>query len=125
MELLIEKIFAFVFILIGLSHALHPAPWVDFFSWLKTKSFGAFIVIIYTLPVAVVIVAFHNDWQLKPSLFITLAGWTMLVKCLIYAVYPASFVKVINKGSLKRSLVVVGIFFIIASIAMLADIYLL
>src|SRR5258705_4613268 len=96
-EILIEKIFGFAFLLVGLSHLLQPMPWVEFFAWLRSKSFGAFIVVIYTLPIAVVIVAFHNNWELKPGLFITLAGWIMLGKSAIYSVYPYSFNHVAKK----------------------------
>jgi hypothetical protein len=125
MEILIEKIFAFVFLLIGLSHLLQPAPWVDFFCWLRSKSFGAFIVVIYTWPVAIVIVTFHNSWELRPAVFITLAGWSMLVKCAIYALHPATFNRVAAKGFSVRNSVIAGSVFIGASSALLVDIVLL
>jgi hypothetical protein len=125
MELLLEKIFAFVFMLVGFSHLLQPAPWVDFFSWLRSKSFGAFIVVIYTLPIAIVIITFHNSWQLRPSLFITVAGWIMLIKCTVYAVYPRAFNRVATKGFSFRNSVIGGVVLIAASSALLVDIYVL
>jgi len=124
MEILIEKIFAFVFLLVGFSHLLQPAPWVDFFCWLRSKSFGAFIVVIYTLPVSIVIIAFHNNWQLRPSVFITLAGWIMLVKCTIYAVHPKTFNRVATKGFSVRNSLIAGIVLIGVSSALLADLFL-
>jgi len=124
MELVIEKIFAFVFLLVGASHLVQPGRWMEFFAWLRTKSFGAFIVVMYTLPVALVIVAFHNEWTIGPSLFITLAGWIMLVKCVVYALYPHSFNKVASKGTSVRNFKIAGIVAIIASLAVLLDIYL-
>lgn len=125
MEILIEKIFAFVFLLVGLSHLLQPTRWSEFFLWLRSKPYGAFIVVIYTLPVAVIIIAFHNEWGLKPALFVTIAGWIMLVKCVIYALYPASFNRVAKEGASNKGITAAGIVAIIFSAAMLADIYLL
>lgn len=124
MEILIEKIFSFVFLIVGLSHLLQPARWVDYFIWLRSKSFGAFVVLIYTLPVAIVIIVFHNDWRLRPALFITLAGWIMLVKCILYAVYPQSFNRVAKKGMTIRNSIIAGIIFIAASSVVLVDTYL-
>jgi uncharacterized protein YjeT (DUF2065 family) len=125
MQLLMEKIFGFVFMLVGLSHLLQPTRWSDFFSWLRAKPFGAFIVVIFTLPVSVVIIAFHNDWDLRPSLFLTLAGWIILVKCVIYALYPAAFNRVATKGASNKGFAMAGIAIIVLSAAMLTDIYLL
>src|SRR5258705_7070756 len=124
MEILIEKIFAFVFLLIGLSHLLQPGRWSEFFSWLRARSFGAFIVIIYTLPVAVVIIAFHNDWDLRPAFFVTIAGWIMLVKCVIYALYPSSFNRVATKGASNKGIAIAGIIAIVLSAAIIVDIFL-
>ncbi len=124
MELLLEKIFALVFLLVGFSHLLQPTPWVEFFAWLRSKSFGAFVVVMYTLPIAIVIVIFHNKWTLRPALFITLAGWIMLVKCVIYAVYPRSFNRVAKKGFNPRNSIIGGILLIVASTASLIDIFL-
>ena len=124
MEIVIEKIFAFVFLLVGLSHLLQPVRWMEFFTWLRTKSFGAFIVVMYTLPVAVVIIVFHNDWRVRPALFITLAGWIMLVKCMIYAVYPRAFNQVSTKGLSIRNFIIAGILSGVASLTVLWDIYL-
>ena len=124
MELLIEKIFAFVFMLVGLSHLLQPAAWVDFFAWLRSKTYGGFIVVIYTLPIAIVVIVFHNEWALRPSVILTIAGWIMLVKCVIYAVYPVAFTRTATKGFSARNSVIAGITGIVIGALVFADSYL-
>jgi hypothetical protein len=124
MQLQIEKIFGLVFLLVGASHVLHPQRWVDFFTWLRSKTYGAFIVVIYTLPIAVILVALHNEWKPAPALFLTFAGWIMLVKCVVYALYPAAFNRVSKKGASAKGIAAAGIVAIIFSAVMLGDIYL-
>ena len=124
MENIVDKIFAFVFVLVGLSHLLQPAAWLDFFAWLKSKTYGGFIVVIYTLPIAIVLVVFHNEWVLRPPVILTLAGWVMLVKCVIYAVYPAAFTRTATKGFSARSSVLAGITRIVIGTLLFADCFL-
>jgi hypothetical protein len=121
MQLLLERIFGFVFLLVGLSHLLQPGPWVDFFKWLRSKTYGGFVVVIYTLPIAIVIVTFHNRWELRSSLILTLAGWIMLVKCVIYAVYPIAFSRTATRAFTARSSVIGGIILIAVSLLLLLD----
>jgi hypothetical protein len=121
MQLLLERIFGFVFLLVGLSHLLQPGPWVDFFKWLRSKTYGGFVVVIYTLPIAIVIVTFHSRWELRSSLILTLAGWIMLVKCVIYAVYPIAFSRTATRAFTARSSVIGGIILIAVSLLLLLD----
>jgi hypothetical protein len=48
----------------------------------------------------------------------------MLVKCSIYAVYPAAFAKTAEKGFSARNSVIGGIILIIISLAIAADAFL-
>lgn len=123
--MLLEKIFAFVFILVGLSHSLQPGVWVDFFVWLRSKTYGAFIVVMYTLPIGLVIVAFHNQWQWRPAVILTIAGWIMIIKSAIYAVYPVAFTRTATKGFSSRNSVIAGTVIITCGLLLLTDVYLL
>ena len=125
MENIVDKIFAFVFVLVGLSHLLQPAAWVDFFVWLRSKTFGGFIVVIYTLPIAMVLIVFHNQWTLRPSIVLTIAGWIMLVKCVVYAIYPVAFTRTATKGFSARNSVIAGITGIVIGVLLFTDSYLL
>jgi hypothetical protein len=109
--------------LVGFSHALHPAPRVEFFAWLRSKTFGAFIVVIFTLPIAVFIIVFHNQWQRRPAIVMTIAGWIMVVKCVTYAIFPSAFSRVAKKGASKKGIAAAGILAMAASTAILAAIY--
>ncbi len=121
MEVLVDKIFAGVYLLVGLSHLLQPAAWLEFFKWIRSKSFGGFIVVMYTLPIAIVIIVFHNNWELRPSLFVTIAGWIMLIKCSLYALYPQSFIRVATKGLSVRNSIIGGVVLIAVSSVLLID----
>lgn len=84
------QIFAIVnFVVIGLSHALRPKVWADFFAILvKQGEAGVFAAAFLSLSFGSLIVAFHNVWTGIP-LVLTLLGWAQVAKALIYFAFPA------------------------------------
>ena len=42
----------------------------------------------FTLPAGMIILSFHNNWVLDFPVFITLAGWVMTLKSLLYLFFP-------------------------------------
>jgi hypothetical protein len=103
MELLAEQLFARVYGLVGLSHLLQPHPWMAFFEWLRSRPFGGFIVVMYTLPIGIAILLVHPNWSIKPSVIVTLAGWLMVAKSVLYALHPSSFEIAAKKGFTVRN----------------------
>lgn len=85
------------FLIIGLSHILRPKAWIDFFKLLlKLNHTGAFINGFITLPVATLIISFHNVWTGIPAL-LTVMGWAYILKATIAFCFPA-----VSLRSMKR-----------------------
>ncbi len=77
------------FIIIGLSHILQPKAWIAFFKLLIRQHYtGAFINGFITLPIATLIISFHNVWTGIPVL-LTVMGWAYILKATIAFCFPA------------------------------------
>ena len=122
METLVSLFFAGLFLVIGISHSFHPGKWVRFFHALRQLDYGALVVIMYTLPAGLVICLFHNKWTLAPSLFITVAGWVMTIKRLVYAVHDKGFFKLVSQpAKLERNLRITGVSMALLSLGVLVE----
>jgi hypothetical protein len=84
----IETIVSSLFLIFGVSHAVRPQSWADFFAALKRTGFAQLIIPMYTLPMGLLIVVCHNRWAWGWPLFITLAGWGMTIKSGVYLLLP-------------------------------------
>ena len=92
---------AFLFILVGLSHILHPRRWSDFFIELFKTAAPSFVISAFTLPLGLVIVCTHNVWRRDLSLILTIYGWAAVFKGSLYALAP-SFVHGFVTNKIKR-----------------------
>ncbi|MGH9146553.1 MAG: hypothetical protein ACRD1Q_07580, partial [Vicinamibacterales bacterium] len=64
MERSVEILAIVLFGVIGLSHVVQPRAWVDYFIFIRGKrETGAFIDGFLHLPVAALIIGFHNVWS--------------------------------------------------------------
>jgi hypothetical protein len=73
---------------VGLSHALQPLAWVEFFVWLRSQGRCAvFLEGLLTLNCGALVVAFHNVWTGLPVV-ITLIGWGMVLKATVRLAAP-------------------------------------
>ena len=109
------QIYAIInFVVIGLSHALRPRAWVDFFVFLRERGeAGVFASAFLSLIFGSIIVAFHNVWSGIP-LVLTLLGWAQVLKALIYFAFPAYGLRKLQVPSSERAWVFVppGILFL-------------
>jgi hypothetical protein len=102
MERSVEVLAAILFGVIGLSHLTQPKAWVDFFVLLRGKrEAGALIDGLLNLPLAGVIIAFHNVWSGVP-LILTLIGWALLIKSLIRFCLPHQALRAMARVSMER-----------------------
>jgi hypothetical protein len=83
------QIYALInFTVIGLSHALQPRAWVEFFAAVRNHGkAGVFGFAFVTLIFGSIIVAFHNVWSGLPMV-LTIMGWGQVIKALIYFAFP-------------------------------------
>ena len=102
MERSVEIVAIILFGVIGLSHLLQPKAWVEFFILLRSKAeAGAFVDGFLHLPMAGVIIAFHNVWSGIPVV-LTLLGWGFLIKSLIRFCLPTQALRLMARVSVER-----------------------
>ena len=103
MERSVEVLAIVLFGVTGLSHILQPKAWVEFFILLRNSGeTGAFVDGFLNLPVAGVIIGFHNTWVGLPAV-LTLVGWGLLIKSLIRFCAPKLALRVMARVSAERS----------------------
>ena len=98
------EVFAVIwFGVFGLSHVLQPRAWAEFFLLLRGKgASGAFVDGFVNLPVAALILAFHQTWSGIP-LVLTLVGWALLIKSLIRFCAPSVALRVMARLSVESA----------------------
>src|SRR5262245_39630374 len=102
MERSVEIVASILFGVIGLSHLLQPKAWAEFFILLRSKAeAGAFVDGFLHLPMAGVIIAFHNVWSGIPVV-LTLLGWAFLIKSLIRFCLPTQALRMMARVSVSR-----------------------
>lgn len=112
MELAVMRLAIVCFFVIGVSHIAQPRVWAQFFIDMRSKGeVGSFLNALLHFPLGVVIVSFHNVWSGLPVV-LTLIGWSLVVKSLVYFVFPGHGVKMLARVSMERSagFIVAGLF---------------
>ena len=103
MERSVEVFAIILFGVLGLSHILQPKAWAAFFILLRGKGeAGAFVDGLVNLPLAGVIIGFHNIWSGIP-IVLTLVGWGLLIKGLIRFCAPKLGLRMMARVSVERS----------------------
>jgi hypothetical protein len=95
---LIARFFSVSLFLVGLSHVIQPRLWRDFFLKIKGTGVAGLIIAMYTLPQGLLIVLGHNIWVLDIPVIITICGWGMTIKSILYALLPNRAEAVIPEG---------------------------
>ena len=103
MERSVEVFAVIWFGVIGLSHILQPKAWAEFFILLRGQGeAGAFVDGLLNLPIAGIIIGFHNVWSGVPVV-LTLVGWGLLIKSLIRFCLPKMALLMMARLSVERS----------------------
>ena len=87
-ETLIERWFAIGFLIFGLSHLLYPAKWAALFLPLRQRETGGLLLALFNLPLGLMVVLGHNVWVWGIPVVVTLAGWVMILKSVVYLLFP-------------------------------------
>lgn len=90
LDLLIERWFGIGLLAFGVSHLLYPAQWAALFLPLKERETGRLLLGLFNLPLGAAIVLAHNVWVWDLPVIVTLAGWMMVSKSLMYLLVPGS-----------------------------------
>jgi hypothetical protein len=103
MERSVEVLAIILFGVFGLSHIVQPKAWAEFFIILRSnREAGAFVDGLLNLPMAGVIIAFHNIWTGIPAV-LTLVGWCLLFKSPIRFCAPKFALRIMARVSVERS----------------------
>jgi hypothetical protein len=103
MERSVEILAIILFAVIGLSHIVQPLAWVDFFVFIRGKrETGAFIDGFVHLPLAALIIGFHNVWSGIPAV-LTALGWAFLVKSIVRFCLPRVALRMMERVSMERA----------------------
>jgi ABC-type amino acid transport system permease subunit len=103
METSIQKLVAICFLVTGLSHIMQPRVWAQFFIMFREKGeVGSFLSGLLHFPLGALIVAFHHGWRGIP-LLVTLMGWGLVIKSLVYLTYPKHGMRMLARISVERS----------------------
>ena len=117
METAVEKLAAICILVTGLSHIIQPRAWAEFFIMLREKGkVGSILAGLLHFPLGVIIVAFHNVWHGLP-IVVTIMGWGLLLKSVLYLIYPTHGMRMLARVSLERSweFVVAGVMGVVVS----------
>jgi hypothetical protein len=88
---------------VGLSHALQPLAWVEFFVWLRSQGRCAvFLEGLLSLNCGALVVAFHNVWTGLPVV-VTVLGWGMVLKGLVRLAAPGLGLRVYERIEPERA----------------------
>ena len=103
MERAVEGFLAVSFFGVGLSHALRPLAWVEFFVWLRGQGRCAvFLEGLLTLNFGALVVAFHNVWTGLPVV-VTVLGWGMVLKATVRLAAPGLGLRIYGRTVPERA----------------------
>jgi hypothetical protein len=97
------------FTMIGLSHVIHHRAWAGFFMRLRGPGYaGVFVHGFLLLGFTSMILAFHHVWSGAP-LVLTIVGVLYLAKTVQCFMLPAVSLRSLNRVTLERSRVLIGV----------------
>lgn len=85
--MVIQKVAALFFLVLGLSYLLNARLWAGYAKTLLDEPQRLLPILWVTLPVGLVIVFLHNVWS-GWAIIITLAGWIISIKSAFYLLFP-------------------------------------
>ena len=104
--------------LVGLSHVFHHRAWAEFFIRLRRPAYaGVFVHGFLSLGFGAMILAFHHVWSGMP-LVLTIVGVLYLMKTVQCFLLPEVSVRSLDRVTLERSRVFIGVGVVFLLIAM-------
>ncbi len=110
MTLIIERIISSFLIITGLSYLFQGLVWKDLVKELLTKPVWLMMWSLLFLPWGLVVIFTHNLWVANWTVIITIIGWLITAKCVLYLVIPSwsNFVKNWSDDFLQRYIQIAG-----------------
>jgi hypothetical protein len=122
LDTLIERWFAVGWLVFGVSHLLYPAKWAALFLAVRERETGALLLATFNLPVGLAVVLGHNVWVWDIPVVVTLAGWVMVLKSVVYLLLPRSLTRVMPTGDrMVRGFRIAGALAILLGVVLIYD----
>jgi hypothetical protein len=80
-------------LLMGLSILIHAKAWQRLVDKWQKDHLSLFPIMLLTLLLGLMVVSMYNVWEFNVWLIVTLLGWAMVVKGVIYFLVPGSALK--------------------------------
>lgn len=109
--MVIQKVAALFFLIMGLSYLLNARLWAGYGKVLLDEPQRLLPILWVTLPIGLVIVFLHNIWS-GWAIIITLVGWLITIKSAFYLLFPR-VIKAFSgwsEDALRRYLIGGGVF---------------
>lgn len=124
--LLLVKIFGVIFTAIGLGFLLDPKQYEKMVTDYQKNSGLTYLAGIFTTLIGILIVTFHNIWEVSLAGLMTLFGWSALIKGLIILVFPKLIFQIAEKMlKIKNCILAMGLVILVLGIYLLWQGYLL
>ena len=90
---LAEQLVFCLFVPWGLSMVIQHKLWIKLVQLLYSQNEQIFKLIclvngVVWMPFGLFLVLTHNDWELSPSVIVTIIGWLTVLKCLMLILFP-------------------------------------
>ena len=122
LPLLTAKIFASFYFLLGLSCIVRPKAWLEFVLEMKARKYGFLGFALIALPFGLFILNTHQLWSWTPTVFVTIAGWSMVIKYTIYILFPHWWPSALipsTESGLERYFKISGYFIFLIGLALM------
>ena len=122
LDILIDRWFAIGALVFGLSHLLYPAKWAALFLPLRQHASGGLLLGTLNLLLGLFVILAHNVWTWGIPVFVTLAGWIMTVKSVVYLLFPRALARVMPTDvGMQRAFRIAGVVGIIVGALLAYD----
>lgn len=101
LSLLAAQIYSVFLLILGISHIVRPREWTDFIKAFKGNSFIGLTFAMIALPFGAFMVLTHQIWAYTPTVFITIAAWSLFIKAIIYMLFPGWWPKKLIPSTIK------------------------
>ncbi|TVQ49493.1 MAG: hypothetical protein EA365_00385 [Gloeocapsa sp. DLM2.Bin57] len=111
MILLIERVVAVFLVVVGLSYLVQGLVWKNLVQELLKNKTWLMLWSLLFLPWGLVIVLGHNIWLPSWQVMITILGWWVTIKCVLYLLLPnwSNFINSWQDEFLQRYIQIAGV----------------
>lgn len=88
-------VFSWFILVLGLSYLLQSENWIRLAQTVEDEAFRFYPLLLFMLVMGLVVVSTHNLWVLKWHVAITILGWILVIKSIIYLLFTSWIDKLI------------------------------